>query len=173
MKAASHPPWLRRSGVPLTIVCGPPCSGKTTFVARRRGPSDIVIDLDSIKRGLCPGFRHWEPEVDAALLAEALRVRNAMLASLEGRTTGRAWFIVAAPTEAERQWWQGKLGGYVLLLHPGLEECKRRAIIRDTPLAIAGIDDWERKAREPWPREEAAWHRRAIGLDGWPIELLH
>lgn len=167
--AANHPNWLEPSAIPLTIVCGPPCSGKTTHVQKHARPIDTVIDLDSIITGLRPDYRHWKGMIDPLLFNQAIRVRNALLGSLERATTGRAWFIVSAPTKAERSWWQGKLGGDVLLLHPGRDECKRRAMARGTPLAVQGVDAWETAAKLPWQAPLKPRDRVETGLDGWPI----
>lgn len=167
--ASNHPEWLRPSAIPLTIVSGPPASGKTTYVRDRAGPGDIVIDLDSIMARLRPGYEHWAQDgLDKGLFNRAIRERNDMLGALSKATNGKAWFIVSAPSHQERAWWHRKLGGSVVLLHPGVEECKRRARERGTPNAIAGIDRWEAKAREPWKAPSLKPQRQAIGLDGWP-----
>ena len=168
--ASFHPDWLQPSAIPLTIVTGPPCSGKTTHVQQNAKPDDLVIDLDTIMMNLDPKYRHWTNQLESSLLYRAIRVRNALLGSLERRTTGAAWFIISAPSEAERKWWQGKLGGTVLLLHPGVEECNRRAIKRGTPLAREGIERWERSSRMPWMPKESRPKRQTIGADGWPVE---
>jgi hypothetical protein len=80
------------------------------------------------------------------------------------RAQGKAWFIVGAPTKKERDWWQVKLGGLLLLLNPGIEECKRRAYARGTPLAAAGVAAWEAKSCMHWSPPVP---RRRIGPDGW------
>ncbi len=148
--AATHPDWLKPSAIPLTTVCGPPCSGKTTYVQANATASDIIIDLDSIYRRIKPDYQHWQDMLEASLISEGIRIRNAMLGSLAHQKIGTAWFIVSAPHAKEREWWKRKLGGSVLLLHPGTDECKARAISRGTPNAINGVDDWERKAKMPW-----------------------
>jgi hypothetical protein len=166
--AAFHPDWLKPSAIPLTIVCGPPCSGKTTMVEGIAGEDDTVICLDTIMMRLKPGYLHWmQAQLEDSLLYRAVRVRNELLGSLARRKHGRAWFIVSAPSQAERDWWQGKLGGEVILLHPGVAECKRRAIARGTPLAQQGIDRWERNAKRPWEPKKP---KPTFGLDGWPID---
>lgn len=38
--------------MPLTVVTGPPCSGKTSWVDLHAGPNDVVIDLDRIAHAL-------------------------------------------------------------------------------------------------------------------------
>jgi hypothetical protein len=168
--AANHPDWLEPSAVPLFIISGPPCSGKSTYVEAHRNPGDTVIDLDGIMTAIEPRYRHWAGYLDRMLLNRAIRTRNALLGNLKRQPFGRAWFIVSAPSQAERQWWQGKLGGQVILLHPGVAECKRRAIARGTPLAVQGVDDWERSSRLHWEPRQAKRARAATGLDGWPIE---
>ena len=171
--ASNHPAWLERSAIPLTILSGPPCSGKTTYIANHAKPGDITIDLDTIMMRLQPGYQHWSDGLSGDLLNSAIRARNAMLGSLARKDRGRAWFIVSAPTQAERGWWQTKLGGEIILLHPGAAECKRRAIARGTPKAIKGVDEWERASRRPWSPERSAPQRTAIGEDGWPISPTH
>lgn len=168
--ASNHPGWLERSGVPLVIVCGPPCSGKTTYVKQHASAADTIIDLDSILMRLRPNYRHWMQAIDPLLFNQAIRARNALLGTLAHTTHGRAWFIVSAPTKGERAWWQTKLGGEVVLLHPGKDECKRRAIERGTPLAANGVDHWEAASKQPWsaPIKKAA--KLKFGADGWPIE---
>jgi hypothetical protein len=166
---SAHPAWLEPSAIPLTIVTGPPASGKSTYVEQHAGLHDTVICLDTIMAEIEPRYRQWthtQPE----LLNKALRLRNAKLGNLARATTGKAWFIVSAPSLAERNWWQSKLGGEIVHLHPGTDECKRRALLRGTPRAAAGVDDWERKSRIPWKAPEARPAKVKIGLDGWPAE---
>src|SRR5262245_27108823 len=148
----THPAWLKRSPVPLTIVCGPPCSGKTSYVQEHADyKADVIIDLDSIYRRIKPTYRHWETRYqDYKLMHRGLRIRNMMLAGLQKRTSGKAWFIVSAPTQKERDWWAKQLGGVVVLLNPGITECKRRAHARGTPIAVTGIDRWYIKSERHW-----------------------
>lgn len=167
--ATFHPDWLRPSKIPLEIVCGPPCAGKTTYIAERATEADVVIDLDGIMMKLDPAYSHWRGGLDQSLFNRAVRVRNALLGTLCRRETGKAWLIVSAPSPKERDWWHGKLGGTVTLLHPGVDECKRRAVQRGTPEAAAGVDVWERQAKLPWIPKQKRTPRQAIGFDGWAV----
>lgn len=167
--AANHPDWLEPSAIPLTIVCGPPASGKTTYVNERAGPFDTIICFDTILAGLAPAYKHWTGSLTSDLFNKAVRLRNSKLANLSRATSGRAWFIISAPTQAERDWWQQKLGGETLLLHPGADECKRRAKARGTVDAIKGVEDWEKRSKSPWIPPEARTPKPTIGADGWPI----
>jgi hypothetical protein len=167
--AARHPDWLKPSAIPLTILSGPPCSGKTTYIRERASDHDIIIDLDGIFQRIQPGYVHWSKMLTDDLFNKGIRVRNEMLGSLSRQTSGKAWFIVSAPSKAERDWWHGKLGGELVLLHPGVEECKRRAIERGTPDAVDGVDQWERNSRTPWqPKITKPKAKQITGLDGWP-----
>jgi len=168
--ASNHPSWLKPSAIPLTIVCGPPASGKTTFVNENAEPTDQIICLDNILTELQPNYQHWQRSLNPTLFNKAIRLRNARLGGLAKADRGRAWFIASAPSKAERDWWRGKLGGDLVLLHPGAEECKRRAEARGTGRAIAGIDEWERKSKSPWVPKASKAARTTIGTDGWPIE---
>jgi hypothetical protein len=165
--ASFHPPWLKPSAVPVTIVCGPPCAGKTTYVAERRRGADTVIDLDALAVGIDPAYRPWEGMLTKEFLFKVIRVRNALLGGLSRQVRGNAWFIIAAPPAAERAWWGKKLGGEVVLLDPGREVCKARALTRGTPKAVAGVDDWHRSTLKAWAPPIA---NQVIGADGWPIE---
>lgn len=164
--ASNHPDWLRPSAIPVTIVCGPPASGKTTYVKERASTGDIIIDIDEIAAKTDPNYRPWENMLQSGLLNKCIRVRNALLGSLSRAKQGKAWFIVSAPAQAERSWWHSKLGGEIVLLHPGVDECKRRAMHRGTPRAVKGIDDWEAKAKAPWSPKRT---KKTIGEDGWPV----
>lgn len=170
--AANHPGWLRRSNIPLVIVCGPPASGKSTYVEQHAEPGDVVIDLDGIMAALRPGYRHWSGALDRELINQAIRVRNAMLGDLRDATAGRAWFIVSAPTRAERDWWQAQLGGSVVLLNPGAEECRRRARARGTERAVAGVDNWFRRSVKPWERG-GPYFAKGCNPDGTPLDPSH
>lgn len=167
--ASYHPDWLEPSAIPLTIISGPPASGKSTYIKERALPSDLVIDLDGIMRRMRPTYTHWSGALDKTLLRSAVRERNRLLASLKKESGRRAWFIVSAPTEAERKWWHRKLGGELVLLHPGTDECKRRAMERGTPRAVEGVDRWEARAKQPWVAPQAKMAKQTIGADGWPI----
>jgi hypothetical protein len=107
--AVGKPMWLKPSRVPLTIVCGPPASGKSSWVRQHAGPDDLVLDLDVIACDVAgiPFTHAW----DRKHLNEALHVRNRMLGRLSKKTPGfkRAWLIVGEPSPQGRQWWADTL----------------------------------------------------------------
>lgn len=146
-KANGRPSWLKPSAVPLVMVCGPPASGKTTYVKARAGPNDIVIDLDEIVARLSGGPSHgWDRE---RWLHPALFRRNAMLGDLSRASSGRAWFILTEPTAKGRQWWADKLRPErIVVIETPERQCIANAALDATrpakPTADAIVDWWFR-----------------------------
>ena len=125
-----------------------------------------MIDLDVIAAALDRNFRPWQ-ETNFDLLRRALKMRNLLLLRLAKPREGNAWFIIGAPSKLERDWWQLRLGGEVVLLNPGAEECKRRALERGTPNAVQGIDDWYERSGHGWSPPSSY---SAVDEDGWPLD---
>ena len=128
----------------VTLVCGPPCAGKTTWVAQRAQPDDIVLDQDVIGPA-------------------AMRVGLAHVAAM---TSGTAWVIRCAPGRAHREALARQLGAEIVLLDPGIDEAIRRALGRPEPrAAIRAVRDWYRQEGETvstaWAGGGTRAHRRA------------
>ncbi len=172
--ATNHPEWLRPASCHLTIVTGPPCAGKSTWVRDAAGPLDVVIDLDDIASRIDPSFaRRWTGD----LLNRSIRARNSLLGSLSTMPPrAAAWFVIGAPTAAERAWWHDKLKpADSVHLDPGKDVCMRRAQLR-THTQREGweqqqiVAEWYQLARQPWRPKASRPKRQAIGADGYPVE---
>lgn len=128
LSESAHPSWLMPSTVPVTIVCGPPASGKSTYVAKHKRPADLVIDLDAIAM-----TAYGKP---AAMLTidqrqHCLTKRNERLASLASigaaSQHGMVWFIVSEPLATRRQWWQDRLKpASIVVIETPVPECIAR-----------------------------------------------
>lgn len=107
-KASAHPPWLKPSLIPLTIVCGPIASGKSAYVKANAGSKDLVIDLDVIASQISGEPLHgWDR---GQWLNAALWRRNDLLGSLSRPSDYEAaWFIVSEPKARHREWWDQTL----------------------------------------------------------------
>lgn len=122
--AAALPEWLPSPLIPVTVVCGPPASGKSTWVAERAGKFDLVLDLDAIVA------RQTGKEIYHASREEVwsgMRVRNSLLAALArpGMRWRQAWLIVTAGTPDAREFWRRKYGSLVVMPF-NVAECLRR-----------------------------------------------
>jgi hypothetical protein len=131
---------LRGAGV-LTVVTGPPCAGKSTYVRAASAPGDIVVDLDVIASALSgvDPDAHDHPRhvrvvaiaATSAAIARALRF---------ARTSVRIWVIQCTPSASDREAYR-RAGATFKLIDPGLGVCLERA--SDRPPHMRGlILDW-------------------------------
>lgn len=170
--ASNHPVWLEPSSIPITIVCGPPGSGKTSYVEKRAKAGDVVIDLDAIALEIEPSF---DGQWDRALLNQSIRRRNAMLGALQHASSGNAWFIVGAPTARERVWW-GKIlgaggavdpkgaGSEIIYLDVDAATCIKRGADRRK------VETYFKAARDRWDPPRPRRKKVGIDADGYPLE---
>ncbi|MGH6977841.1 MAG: HNH endonuclease [Brevundimonas sp.] len=149
-RAARWPDWLRPSAVPLTIVCGPPASGKSTLVRERAQPSDLVLDIDAIAAELSgQGLHSWGRD----WLAPALRERNELLGRLSRQscTWPAAWLIVSEPKAERRQWWWSTMRPTeIIVLETSVEVCMART--RADPERAQRRDVWDAAVIRWWSR---------------------
>ena len=118
------PRGLKRSAIPVTLVCGAAGSGKTTYCKMHASENDTIIDLDAIRIEL--GIR-TVGNLGTDDLARVLVRRNQILAGLATATSGCAWLIVSAPAGQEREWWASRLGASkVVLLDTPYHVCAER-----------------------------------------------
>lgn len=125
----------------VTLVCGPPGSGKSTYVADHSKPGDLVWDHDLVLAAVTLGPLHARPP---AVTSVVLAMRAAFSAAAAG-WPGDVWFILSAPTAAERAEWQ-MAGARTVVLLTSPDLCSRS--FRDRP---AGVD---------WDALVARWYER-------------
>lgn len=123
IKDLIHPIDIYPSKIPLTIVCGPAAGGKSTYIKQHMVDGDYLIDMDDIRARLGIGDSDWTPDT----LQRSLTQRNAMLRALRTIDAPRAWFIVSAPTDNERRWWNAKLNPTnIVIVSANLDTCLAR-----------------------------------------------
>lgn len=122
----SVPHGLEPATCPVTVVAGPPASGKTTYVRQHAAPDDRIIDLDDILERI-GGVRYdTRPE----FVKKALAYRDKMIRGLSEGRTNPAWLIITGSTKAERQAWLSALGdkAKLVVIYADPETCRQRII---------------------------------------------
>jgi predicted kinase len=120
----------------LTIVTGPPCSGKSTYIRQRAQPGHIIIDMDRIALALTTEDtnHHAYPEhiKQLAQLTRRTAITNAIALHHQGHTT---WIIDTRPGQKRRQEYH-RNGAQFVHLDPGIETCLARAAGGERPADI-------------------------------------
>ena len=128
----------------VTLVCGPPCAGKTSWVREHAEPGDLVVDWDALAVALGSPHSHAHPAALRPFIAEA---RDAVTARLDRAHNLRAaWIIATAPRQADRE--RLAPGADVVLLATPEDECLRRARRDRRPRdTMDAIEAWWRTYR--------------------------
>lgn len=129
------------------VVCGPPGSGKTTYVTGRKRTGDLVVDLDALFAAL--SGEAWYDK-SSNLLPVVLDVRDWIVENIPSwNKAGRfynAWAITSNPETRHRL--ARKLGAKeVVVIETSYHEC----------LARIGNDERRRKYLDHWTPLVQKW----------------
>ena len=120
----------RRSATRITLVLGPPCSGKAAFVEQQRAPGDLVVDYEALAGAL--------GGADAGNHQTILKARGAVLSDIKrGKVKAkRVWIISANPRGEEMFPFHDRV-----VIDPGREQCIERARQANRDVASL-VDAW-------------------------------
>lgn len=130
----------------VTLVCGPPCAGKSTYVAEQANPGDTVLDIDVLaKLNGSPRDHGHEGRY-----YRAAQVEYQALCELVRTSTVAAWVIRGAPEPAARQKLAEACGATrIVVLLPPRDVLYTRALERDQDSAavdtMKAITNWHRR----------------------------
>jgi hypothetical protein len=132
------------SGI-VTLICGPPYGGKSTYVQERLQPGDLIIDTDAIGAALSGLPVHQTPDAFKPLLFAA---RDAVGAALEFYPfVKKVWVVECCPDPVTRtkvmQKWRAS---FTVILATPIEVCLGRMKANPRP----GEVDWEAAIRRWW-----------------------
>lgn len=128
----------------VTVVAGPPCSGKNAYIEANAQPGDRIVDFDEIMARLSGEPLHVQ---DMSLMAKAREIRAREIADL--LASGEPGWIIATGARSEVR---HQYGVPVVVIDPPIDVPLRRAA-RDRPEAFMGyIRDWYARY-EPDPRD--------------------
>ncbi len=143
MKLYSRPP----TAAEITVVCGPPGSGKTTYVRENYVRGDLIIDLDAIMVAISNQPWYDKP---ANLLHYATEVKNTLInrVMIDGDQSPRVWLISGAPHAEDRARLRSRLGAVTVVIETPINECLNR-ITKDPrrPYQAAAMEE---AIREWW-----------------------
>lgn len=153
----------------VTLVCGPPGSGKSTYVQSQRRTGDLVLDLDVVMSALCGEDLYQAP---IELLPFALHARDAVLDRLRRQHDLRhAWIITGGATVEERNRMIWALDASTIVLAVPADVCISRinADLRRPPTErakqIAAVQDWWRRYQPHTPLEGPERFRKGPARD--------
>ncbi|WP_166652375.1 AAA family ATPase [Enterovirga rhinocerotis] len=125
LRPTRHRPVNAGPATSITIVCGPPGAGKSSYVERHRRHADLVVDVDALYHALTLDEGRWKPE---AIRPFVLAARDAVLARLERAQAElrAAWIITCGENLTLRQQLRDRLGARVVILPTPAAECIAR-----------------------------------------------
>lgn len=122
----------------LTVVVGPPCAGKSTYVRAHARDGDVTVDYDAIARALGSRRDHEAPR---AVADTASRARDAAVSRVMAKRWP-AWVIHSRPSADQIAAYRDA-GARLVLMDPGIDECLRRCVEDSRPPGTeARIRDW-------------------------------
>lgn len=130
----------------LTVVTGPPCSGKTTYVHEHAKPGDIIIDLDPIAEALGSPDHHDHPE-PLRRVAQAARRAAIAEAIRQHRRGASVWIVECDPTRDRRAEYH-RASAQFISLRVSVDELHRRAA--DRPRLWHALIDRQVAKTERW-----------------------
>ena len=133
----------------VTLVCGPPCSGKSTYVAGRAQPGDVVVDYDQIARQLGSPSEHNHAY---RFHKPTERVITELLGQIASGRHENAWVIRSLPDSAQRRQLASHLRAEVVIVDAPDELLAERARSRGNVVkTVAAIASWRRASGIPSP----------------------
>ena len=127
----------------ITVVTGPPCSGKSTYVRQHAKPGDIVIDFDPMAQAFGSLGSHDHSAATRHVTIQARRA--AIAAALTVHEQTRVW-IVDCNISPDRMKAYRQHGAAIVCLSVSLGELHRRAARERPGLWHRLIDQWKAPA---------------------------
>lgn len=122
----------------ITVVTGPPCSGKSTYVRNHAKPGDIVIDFDTLAQSIGSPVPH---DHSPAVRNVVIRMRRAAIDAALRITDADVW-IVDCNISPERLHAYRAARAVIRSMTADTDELHRRASRERPALWHSLIDRW-------------------------------
>lgn len=116
----------------LHVITGPPCAGKSTYVAQAMGDADVRIDFDVLAHALGAREDHAAGEFQRAATFRARAAAIDYLIEQSQNSAFDGWVIHSEPRPEQMAAYDAA-GADVMEIDPGIEECTRRAVADGRP----------------------------------------
>lgn len=134
---------------PVTVVCGPPGSGKTTWVRDHAERGDLILDLDTLAQAVTGLDLYDKPD---ELLPYVWDARDAMLTRLAAYGDVPAWIIMMGARAAERSEMRDRFDAEIVVLETPGAECIRR--LTNDPARAGDLEEWGELVVRWWSEYE-------------------
>jgi 5-methylcytosine-specific restriction protein A len=139
---ALYYPQIEKPISNVTLVCGSPGSGKTTYINNNKSDGDLVIDIEN-------------KILTKANLKTQLIERNKLLRELSKIKYNHVWVSAAAPTKKVRSHWIRQLNPIeTIVLLPSIETLKNQI-----------MNDSNRKDKDKFIMIAKNWHEKYEPMD--------
>lgn len=131
----------------ITVVTGPPCGGKSTYIRENAKGDDVVVDMDRLALALSvEGIEPFTFGAKVREVARAARFRaiEKALAVAQGERYFGVWIIDTDPSNDMRGLYRAN-GAKFVEVNPGREVCLTRLLSRPVEsqaFARRGIEDY-------------------------------
>lgn len=132
----------------LTVVTGPPCGGKSTYIRTNSQPGDIIIDLDRIALALAHDTTEHHNYGQAVRHVAMAARRGAVQAALNVAHQVNVWIIDTNPT---RQSWSMYRQAHAVIVKqdPGIDVVMARAAAERPAWVMQFIEDYYARRERP------------------------
>lgn len=129
----------------VTIICGSPGSGKSTYVREHMQAGDLIIDLDWIYKAISGRTGR---EKDEALMPFMWEIRDALYNRLtKPNNIKQAWIVGCLPKAGDRESLAKRFNADVILINKTKRECMQQILsdegrLSDTSIYLKWMSDW-------------------------------
>jgi hypothetical protein len=128
----------------LTVVVGPPASGKSTWVLERAKVGDVVIDFDRLAVALTAAG--GDPHDHAPTVTAVARAARTAAIEAALKQTGKTdVYLIHSSPGAQRMAQYQALGARVVTIDPGRDVVRQRCKAERPQRMFAVIDEWYRE----------------------------